>query len=198
MTWVVHLQYVVEQDEDGAWCASASLRPGVAAFGDGPTREAAVADLRAGLELLIEEVGPTDELTLTVDADWPGRRVPPMTRRIDYFDDPAAPAANSMVPSANVVVVNDSGKVLMIRRTDNDNWAVPGGEVDLGESVAQAAIRETREESDIDCEITGLVGIYSNPKHVILYTSNGEARQEFSIVLTARQVSSLRNADAKR
>ena len=34
--------------------------------------------------------------------------------------------------------------------------------------------------------ITGIVGIYSDPKHVIFYTSNGEARQEFSIVLTAR------------
>ena len=32
---------------------------------------------------------------------------------------------------------------------------------------------------------TGIVGIYSDPKHVIFYTSNGEARQEFSIVLTA-------------
>ena len=42
------------------------------------------------------------------------------------------------------------------------------------------------EESGIECAITGIVGIYSDPRHVILYTSNGEARQEFSIVLTAR------------
>jgi ADP-ribose pyrophosphatase YjhB (NUDIX family) len=110
-------------------------------------------------------------------------------RRIDYYDDPSAPKANSLVPSVNVVVVNDAGEILMIRRSDNDNWAVPGGAIDLGESVAQAAVRETREESGIDCEITGVVGIYSDPKHVILYTSNGEARQEFSIVLTARPVS---------
>ena len=107
-------------------------------------------------------------------------------RRIDYYDDPEAPKANSLVPSVNVVVVNDAGDILMIRRTDNDNWAVPGGAIDLGESVGQAAVRETREESGIDCEITGIVGIYSDPKHVILYTSNGEARQEFSIVLNAR------------
>ena len=110
-------------------------------------------------------------------------------RRIDYYDDPDAPKANSLVPSVNVVVVNDAGEILMIRRTDNDNWAVPGGAIDLGESVAQAAVRETREESGIECEITGIVGIYSDPKHVILYTSNGEARQEFSIVLTARPLS---------
>jgi ADP-ribose pyrophosphatase YjhB (NUDIX family) len=111
-----------------------------------------------------------------------------MARRIDYYDDPEAPKANSLVPSVNVVVVNDIGELLMIRRSDNDNWAVPGGAIDLGESVSQAAIRETREESGIDCEITGIVGIYSDPKHVLLYTSNGEVRQEFSIVLTARPV----------
>jgi 8-oxo-dGTP pyrophosphatase MutT (NUDIX family) len=108
-----------------------------------------------------------------------------MSRRIDYYDDPGAPAATSIVPSVNVVVTNDAGEVLLIRRSDNDNWAVPGGAVDLGESVAQAAVRETKEESGIDCQITGVVGIYSDPKHVILYTSNSEVRQEFSILLSA-------------
>jgi len=106
--------------------------------------------------------------------------------RIDYHDDPNAPRPNSMVPSVNVVVANGAGEILLIRRSDNDNWALPGGAIDLGESARQAAIRETKEETGIDCEITGLVGIYTDPKHIILYTSNGEARQEFSIVMTAR------------
>jgi ADP-ribose pyrophosphatase YjhB (NUDIX family) len=90
-----------------------------------------------------------------------------------------------------VVVTTDAGDDLLIRRTDNDNWAVPGGAVDLGESVAQAAVRETLalEESGIQCAITGIVGIYFDPKHAILYTANIEARQEFSIVLTARPLS---------
>src|SRR5215471_8027913 len=108
--------------------------------------------------------------------------------RIDYLNDPAAPKANSVVPSANVIVLNDQGEILMIRRTDNGNWAVPGGGLDPGESITETAVRETREETGIDCEITGLVGIYTNPRHVILYTSNGEVRQEFSIVFTARPV----------
>jgi ADP-ribose pyrophosphatase YjhB (NUDIX family) len=111
-----------------------------------------------------------------------------MARRIDYYDDPDAPAANSLVPSVNVVVTNDAGQILMIKRSDNDNWAVPGGGIELGESLTQAAMRETSEETGVDCEITGLVGIYTDPKHVILYTSDGEARQEFSIVLTARAI----------
>ncbi|GAA4096562.1 NUDIX domain-containing protein [Actinomadura miaoliensis] len=111
-----------------------------------------------------------------------------MGRRIDYYDDPNAPKANSLVPSVNVVVENDKGEILMIRRTDNDNWALPGGAIDLGESVSQAAVRETKEETGIDVEITGLVGIYSDPKHVIHYTSNDEVRQEFSIVLIGRVI----------
>ncbi len=109
-----------------------------------------------------------------------------MARRIDYYDDPSAPKANSLVPSVNVVVTNDAGEMLMIKRSDNDNWAFPGGVIDLGESMVDAAVRETLEETGIDCEITGIVGIYTDPKHVLLYTSNGEVRQEFSIVLTAR------------
>jgi ADP-ribose pyrophosphatase YjhB (NUDIX family) len=111
-----------------------------------------------------------------------------LAHRIDYYDDPAAPKANSMVPSVNVIVTDDQDRILLIRRTDNDNWAVPGGAIDLGESLVQAAMRETKEESGIDCQITGISGIYTDPKHVILYTSNGEVRQEFSIVLTARPV----------
>ncbi|GAA5193096.1 NUDIX domain-containing protein [Rugosimonospora acidiphila] len=91
-----------------------------------------------------------------------------------------------MVPSVNVVVANGSGEILLIRRTDNDNWALPGGAMDLGESLPAAAVRETLEETGIDVEVTGLVGIYTDPRHVILYTSDGEARQEFSVVFTAR------------
>jgi ADP-ribose pyrophosphatase YjhB (NUDIX family) len=112
-----------------------------------------------------------------------------MGRRIDYYDDPNAPKANSLVPSVNVVVTNDKGEILLIRRSDNVNWAVPGGAIDLGESMTHAAIRETMEETGIRCEVTGIVGIYTDPKHIILYTSNGEARQEFSILLTATTVS---------
>jgi ADP-ribose pyrophosphatase YjhB (NUDIX family) len=114
-----------------------------------------------------------------------------MGRKVDFHDDPDAPQANSIVPAVSVVVTDEAGKILLIRRSDNGNWALPGGAMDIGESLRQAAVRETREETGIGCEITGLSGIYTDPGHVILYTSNGEVRQEFSIVLTARATSGL-------
>jgi ADP-ribose pyrophosphatase YjhB (NUDIX family) len=109
-------------------------------------------------------------------------------RRIDYLDDPEAPPANSLVPSVNVAVTNDEGRLLLIRRTDNENWAMTGGAMDPGETIAEAGVRETKEETGIDCEITGVVGIYTNPRHMILYTSNAEVRQECSLVFAARAV----------
>jgi len=105
--------------------------------------------------------------------------------RTDYLDDPAAPKANSIVPAVSVVVPDDQGRILLIRRTDNNYWSIPGGGMEPGESVRQAASREVMEETGINCEVTGLIGIYSNPGHVAAY-DDGEVRQEFSICLTAR------------
>lgn len=105
--------------------------------------------------------------------------------RRDYYDDPAAPAANSLVPAASAVVVDDEGRIVLQRRRDNEMWALPGGVMELGESVADCAIRETREETGLDVEVVGIVGIYSDPKHVFAY-DDGEVRQEFSICVLAR------------
>jgi 8-oxo-dGTP pyrophosphatase MutT (NUDIX family) len=107
--------------------------------------------------------------------------------RIDHFDDPDAPAVNSVVPSVTVAVRDDAGRLLVIHRTDNDLWSIPGGGIDPGETVRQAAVRETKEETGYDIEITSLVGIYTDPRHVIAY-SDGEVRAQFSICLTGTVV----------
>ena len=106
--------------------------------------------------------------------------------RTDYYDDPNAPEPNSVVPAAVACVTDDEGRLLLEHRVDNDRWALPGGTHEFGESIVQTVIREVREETGLDVEVTGLVGIYTDPKHVILYTSDGETRQEFSVLFTAR------------
>jgi ADP-ribose pyrophosphatase YjhB (NUDIX family) len=50
-----------------------------------------------------------------------------VNRKIDYHDDPSAPKPNSLVPAVTVVVAREDGALLLIRRTDNGNWALPGG-----------------------------------------------------------------------
>ncbi|MFI6030495.1 NUDIX hydrolase [Amycolatopsis magusensis] len=107
-----------------------------------------------------------------------------MARR-DYYYDPNAPAANSIAVAVSAFIQDEEGRILMIRRTDNDLYSIPGGQLELGETLTQAAAREVREETGIECEVTGLIGIYSNPHHVIAY-DDGEVRQEFSICFRAR------------
>ena len=107
-----------------------------------------------------------------------------MARR-DYLNDPNAPKANSIVPSVTAIVTNPAGELLLVHKTDNNRWALPGGGMDPGESIAQAAIRETKEETGIDIEVTGVVGLYTNPRHVIAY-DDGEVRQQCSVCFTTR------------
>jgi ADP-ribose pyrophosphatase YjhB (NUDIX family) len=104
--------------------------------------------------------------------------------RVDYYNDPNAPRANSIAVAVSAFIQDDDGRILMIRRTDNDLYSIPGGQLELGETLAEAAVREVREETGIECEITGVIGLYSDPKHVIAY-DDGEVRQEFSICFRA-------------
>ncbi|MGV9362285.1 NUDIX domain-containing protein [Amycolatopsis sp. NPDC003731] len=107
--------------------------------------------------------------------------------RVDYFDDPAAPAANSVVPSVTVVIRDDAGRVLLIHKIDNDLWALPGGGHDVGERITDTAVREVREETGLDIEVTRLVGTYTDPRHVMAY-DDGEVRQQFSLCFEGRWI----------
>jgi ADP-ribose pyrophosphatase YjhB (NUDIX family) len=108
-----------------------------------------------------------------------------LVARKDFIDDLDAPTANSVVPSVTAVIVNDAGEVLLIHKTDNDLWALPGGGHDIGESIAGTVVREVREETGYDVEVTSIVGTYTNPRHVMAY-DDGEVRQQFSICFRAR------------
>lgn len=110
-----------------------------------------------------------------------------MNRRVDYSDDPAAPVPNSLVPGGAALAVDDQGRILLQRRADSGNWSLPGGTMELGETLGDAVVRETREETGLDVELTGIVGIYTDPRHVIAY-ADGEVRQEFVVVFSARPV----------
>ncbi|MFC5379988.1 NUDIX hydrolase [Aquipuribacter nitratireducens] len=107
-----------------------------------------------------------------------------MARR-DFIDDPDAPPANSVVPSVVAVVLDEQGRLLLIHKTDNDLWALPGGGHEIGESIADTVVREVKEETGYDVEVTDISGTYTNPRHVMAY-DDGEVRQQFSICFRAR------------
>ncbi|MBU8857229.1 MULTISPECIES: NUDIX domain-containing protein [unclassified Micromonospora] len=108
--------------------------------------------------------------------------------RTEHFNDPNAPKPNSIVVAVTVFVQDEMGRVLLIQRTDNGLWALPGGAQEFGEYIAETAVRETREEAGVEVEVTSVVGIYTNPNHVVEY-SDGEVRQQFSICFRGRYVS---------
>jgi 8-oxo-dGTP pyrophosphatase MutT (NUDIX family) len=108
-------------------------------------------------------------------------------RRVEYWNQADAPTPNTLVPACGVLAINDDGAILLQRRRDTGQWALPMGRQELGETPTQCAIRETKEETGIDVQVIGLVGIYSDPGHIVAYT-DGEVRQEYEVTLLARPV----------
>ncbi|MDJ1138278.1 NUDIX hydrolase [Streptomyces iconiensis] len=105
--------------------------------------------------------------------------------RTEFYDDPEAPEPNSLVVAASAVVTDAQGRVVLQRRADSGLWALPGGAMEPADSLPGAAVREVREETGLEVEITGLVGTYTDPRHIIAY-SDGEVRRQFNVCFTAR------------
>lgn len=64
---------------------------------------------------------------------------------------------------ANAVIFDEQGRVLLTKRQDNGLWCLPGGHMDLGETIQETVIRETEEETGLKVVVERLVGIYSMP-----------------------------------
>lgn len=101
----------------------------------------------------------------------------------EYFRDPHPPPVQDLVVVAFAVVRDHREQVLLVRRSDDGNWELPGGQVEVGETVSAAVIREVAEESGITIDITGVSGIYSDPTHIVVYT--GGARQQCALCFHA-------------
>ena len=83
---------------------------------------------------------------------------------------------------AGIVVFNDTGKVLLQKRSKSEElWGFPGGVMELGESAAEAAIREVCEETGLDVKIDSLLGVYTKYFHQY---HNGDQAQPIAIVFT--------------
>jgi 8-oxo-dGTP pyrophosphatase MutT (NUDIX family) len=108
--------------------------------------------------------------------------------RTEYWHDPRAPKPNSLVPACGVLAIDSHGHLLLQQRRDTGQWAIPMGKMELGETPTQCAIRETQEETGVLVEVTGILGVYSDPAHIVAYP-DGEIRQEYEVILLGRPIS---------
>jgi 8-oxo-dGTP pyrophosphatase MutT (NUDIX family) len=89
-----------------------------------------------------------------------------------------------LLPTAYAAVRNGKGQVLLVRRADDGNWELPGGRVDIGESASRTVVREVAEEAGVAIKVTGVLGVYSDPGHVLPYP-HGEVLQQFAVCFHA-------------
>jgi hypothetical protein len=67
--------------------------------------------------------------------------------RVEHWHDPAAPAPHSLVPACRVLAVNDAGEILLQLRRDTGQWALPMSKQEIGETVTECAVQETKSTS---------------------------------------------------
>ena len=92
--------------------------------------------------------------------------------------------------SVSAVVRRDVGspEILLMRRSDNGLWGLPGGYVERGESVVGAAAREVQEETGFEIELGRLIGVYSDPARQVIQYSATERIQAINLCFEARAI----------
>jgi ADP-ribose pyrophosphatase YjhB (NUDIX family) len=93
--------------------------------------------------------------------------------------------------SVSAVVRRDPAtrEILLMRRSDNGLWGLPGGYVEIGESVADATRREVEEETGFRVEVGRLIGVYSDPARQVIAYSPDDRIQAVNLCFEARAVS---------
>jgi lactoylglutathione lyase len=123
--------------------------------------------------------GPAD-LHLTVFSDQAPAPTWAPGGSIAREPSPARPA-----PGAGVAVRDPDGRILLVHRAADGYWALPGGHLEEGESFSACARRDFKEETGAAVELTGLLGIYSEPSTQMVAVG-GEAVQFVGIVFEGR------------
>ncbi len=106
-----------------------------------------------------------------------------MTTETSYFA--ADPTDIRLSVSAVVWEADPGGALLLMRRSDNGMWGLPGGYVEKDESVAEATAREVAEETGVAIEVGRLVGVYSDPARQVIAYPRGDRIQAVNLCFEA-------------
>ena len=105
----------------------------------------------------------------------------------EYIKNLRAKIGNDLLllPGATAVVINERAEVLLQLRRDTQTWAPPSGGVEPGETVAQCAIREVREEAGIEVLPEAIVAVLSGEEYNVTYP-NGDQMATVTTVFRCR------------
>ena len=93
-----------------------------------------------------------------------------------YNKSKKAPKPNQpILPGACAVILNKKKQILLHKRSDSEFWALPGGTMELGESISQCCLREIKEEMGLKTKIEKLIGIYTSPSCVFAWSEGGKS-----------------------
>jgi ADP-ribose pyrophosphatase YjhB (NUDIX family) len=95
-------------------------------------------------------------------------------------------AARIFVPGVRAIILNKAGDILLQKRTDSGLWGLPGGSVELDETVLEALKREVAEETSLNVIDAEPMGLYCGPNQKFAYP-NGEQVQCFAIAFIVKQ-----------
>lgn len=116
----------------------------------------------------------------------------------DYLRELRALVGNRVleVPTVGVVVLDDAARMLLVRHAEGNDWTTPGGMVEPGETPADAAVRETWEETGLIVEPTRVLAVLGGPLHAATY-ANGDRVTWVSTLFAARAVGGALRADGE-
>jgi 8-oxo-dGTP pyrophosphatase MutT (NUDIX family) len=94
---------------------------------------------------------------------------------------------------SGAIITNDKGEVLLQKRSDKEDiWGLPGGAMEVGESIEETAIRELKEETGLDIQVDYLIGVYS--KYFTEYP-NGDKAQSICYLFKGNVVNGVLSCD---
>ena len=85
------------------------------------------------------------------------------------------------IPSIAAIIRDESGKILLVKSSNSDVWGLPAGAIDLGETPAEAIMREVFEETNLRVSPVKIVGVFGGEKFRYIY-ANGDAVEYFIVV----------------